>query len=84
MSDDRKLERLFDAAPEVVFGGFTGLQAPKERYADAAGWIVESECGLRLGPGADRGRAFANPVGSRDQHVPGGSAGRGAWSVGRR
>jgi len=56
VSDDRKLERLFDAAPEVVFGGFTGLQAPKERYADAAGWIVESECGLRLGA---RGRSWS-------------------------
>jgi hypothetical protein len=49
VSDDLKLERLFDASPGVVFGGFTGLQAPKEHYADAPGSIVESECGLRVG-----------------------------------
>jgi hypothetical protein len=54
VSDDLKLERLFDASPEVVFGGFTGLQAPKEHYADAPGSIVESECGLRVGA---RGRS---------------------------
>jgi hypothetical protein len=48
VSHDRKLERLFDASPEVVSGGFTGLQAQKELYADAPGWIVESECGLRV------------------------------------
>jgi uncharacterized protein YndB with AHSA1/START domain len=56
VSDDLKLERLFDASPEVVFGGFTGLQAQKEHYVDAAGWIVESQCGLRVGA---RGRLWS-------------------------
>jgi uncharacterized protein YndB with AHSA1/START domain len=49
VSHDVKLERLFDALPEVVFGGFTALQAQKELYADAPGWKVESECDLRVG-----------------------------------
>ena len=48
MSDDLKLGRVFDSSPEVVFGGFTGPQASKEHYADAAGRIVESECDLRV------------------------------------
>ena len=43
-------------ASDLPGSGFTGLQAPKERYADAAGWIVESECGLRLGA---RGRSWS-------------------------
>ena len=36
-------------SPEVVFGEFTGRQAPKEFYADAPDWIAESECHLRTG-----------------------------------
>jgi len=49
VSHDLKLERLVDASPAVVFGEFTGLQAQKELYADAPGWIVESQCDLQLG-----------------------------------
>ncbi len=49
MSHELKLERLFDAWPEAVFGEFTGLQAQKGLYADAPDWIVEAECDLRVG-----------------------------------
>jgi uncharacterized protein YndB with AHSA1/START domain len=49
VSHDLKLERLFDAAPEVVFDVFTDPQAQKELYADAPDWIVEAECDLRVG-----------------------------------
>jgi len=43
------LERVFDAAPEVVFDAFTDPDGQKELYADAPDWIVESECDLRVG-----------------------------------
>ena len=49
MRHDLKLERLFDAAPEVVFDAFTDPQAQKQLYADAPDWIVESQCDLRVG-----------------------------------
>lgn len=49
MSHELRLERLFDAAPEVVFDAFTDPDAQKELYADAPDWIVESECDLRVG-----------------------------------
>jgi uncharacterized protein YndB with AHSA1/START domain len=43
------LERVFGAAPEVVFDAFTDPDAQRELYADAPDWIVESECDLRVG-----------------------------------
>jgi uncharacterized protein YndB with AHSA1/START domain len=49
LSHDLRLERLYDAAPEVVFDAFTDPEAQKELYADAPDWIVESECDLRVG-----------------------------------
>ena len=49
MSHDLQLERLYDAAPEVVFDAFTDPDAQKELYADAPDWIVEAECDLRVG-----------------------------------
>jgi uncharacterized protein YndB with AHSA1/START domain len=49
VSHDLKLERLFDAAPEVVFDAFTDPDAQKELYADAPDWVVRSECDLRVG-----------------------------------
>jgi uncharacterized protein YndB with AHSA1/START domain len=49
VSHDLRLERLFNAAPEVVFDAFTDPDAQKELYADALDWIVESECDLRVG-----------------------------------
>ena len=49
MSLDLRLERVYDATPEVVFDAFTDPNAQKELYADAPDWIVESECDLRVG-----------------------------------
>jgi DNA-binding transcriptional ArsR family regulator/uncharacterized protein YndB with AHSA1/START domain len=49
VSHDLKLERLYDAAAEVVFDAFTDPQAQKELYADAPDWIVQAECDLRVG-----------------------------------
>ena len=49
MSHDLRLERVYDAAPDVVFDAFTDTDAQKELYADAPDWIVESECDLRVG-----------------------------------
>jgi uncharacterized protein YndB with AHSA1/START domain len=49
VSHDLRLERLYDAAPEVVFDAFTDPDAQKELYADAPDWIVEAECDLRAG-----------------------------------
>ena len=65
MSHDVKLERLFDALPEVVLGGFTALQAQKELYADAPGWIVESECDLRAGGRRAIGFGLGHAVAAR-------------------
>jgi uncharacterized protein YndB with AHSA1/START domain len=49
VSRDLRLERVYEAAPEVVFDAFTDPDAQKELYADAPDWIVESECDLRAG-----------------------------------
>jgi uncharacterized protein YndB with AHSA1/START domain len=49
MSHELRLQRTFEAAPEVVFDAFTDPGAQKELYADEPGWIVESQCDLRVG-----------------------------------
>ena len=49
MSHDLRLERTYDAAPEVVFDAFTDPEAQQELYADAPDWVVESTCDLRVG-----------------------------------
>ena len=49
MSSELRLERVYDAAAEVVFDAFTDPEAQQELYADAPDWIVESECDLRVG-----------------------------------
>ena len=49
MSHDLRLERTYDAAPEVVFDAFTDPEAQQELYADAPDWIVEAACDLRVG-----------------------------------
>jgi uncharacterized protein YndB with AHSA1/START domain len=49
VSHDLRQERLYDAAPEVVFDAFTDPDAQQELYADAPDWIVEAECDLRVG-----------------------------------
>ena len=49
MTHELRLERVFDAAPEVVFDAFTDADAQKELYADAPDWVVDSDCDLRVG-----------------------------------
>jgi uncharacterized protein YndB with AHSA1/START domain len=49
VTHDLRVERVYDAAPEVVFDAFTDPEAQKEMYADEPGWIVRSECDLRVG-----------------------------------
>jgi uncharacterized protein YndB with AHSA1/START domain len=49
LSHDVRLERVYDAEPEVVFDAFIDPDAQKELYADAPDWIVEAECDLRVG-----------------------------------
>ncbi len=49
MSHDLRLDRAFDALPEVVFDAFVDPAAQHDLYADAADWVVESECDLRVG-----------------------------------
>jgi len=49
VSHDLRVERVFDAAPEVVFDAFIDSDAQLELYADAPDWIVEAECDLRVG-----------------------------------
>ena len=49
MTHDLRVERVYDAAPELVFGAFTDPGAQQEMYADEPDWIVRSECDLRVG-----------------------------------
>jgi uncharacterized protein YndB with AHSA1/START domain len=43
LSFDLRLERTYDAAPEVVFDAFTDPQAQQELYADAPDRIVQTD-----------------------------------------
>jgi uncharacterized protein YndB with AHSA1/START domain len=49
MSHDLRLERVYQAPPELVFDAFTDPDAQQELYADAPDWIVEADCDLRVG-----------------------------------
>jgi uncharacterized protein YndB with AHSA1/START domain len=50
MSYELRFERLIDAEPEVVFDAFTDAEGQVVFYGqDAPGWIVRSECDLRVG-----------------------------------
>jgi uncharacterized protein YndB with AHSA1/START domain len=50
VSLDLRFERLIAAAPERVFDAFTDPVGQREFYGqDAAGWIVDSRCDLRVG-----------------------------------
>jgi uncharacterized protein YndB with AHSA1/START domain len=49
VTHDLRLERVYDAAPEVVFDAFTDPAAQAELYADAPDWVVEADCDLRVG-----------------------------------
>jgi uncharacterized protein YndB with AHSA1/START domain len=48
MSEDVTFARVIDAAPEVVFDALT-TQDGQEAFYSERGWIVESECDLRVG-----------------------------------
>jgi len=48
--DELHFERFIDAPPDVVFGAFTTAGGQRAFYGrDDPGWIVESECDLRVG-----------------------------------
>lgn len=49
MTHDLRVERIYAAAPGVVFDAFTDPEAQREMYADEPDWIVRSECDLRVG-----------------------------------
>ena len=50
MTDELRIERVIDAPPDVVFDAFTTDDGQVAFYGnDAPGWIVESECDLRVG-----------------------------------
>jgi hypothetical protein len=51
VSHDVKLERLFEASPEVVFGGFTALQAQRSSMPmrRAGLWGPSATCGRGVG-----------------------------------
>ena len=51
MTHDLRIERLIDAAPDVVFDAFVDPEAQKELYKneDEPYWQVESELDLRVG-----------------------------------
>ena len=48
MSEDATFARVIDATPEAVFAAFTGRGGQGAFYSEP-GWIVESECDLRVG-----------------------------------
>jgi uncharacterized protein YndB with AHSA1/START domain len=50
MSPDLRFERVIAAPPERVFAAFTSPEGQGEFYGkDTPGWIVESDCDLRVG-----------------------------------
>jgi uncharacterized protein YndB with AHSA1/START domain len=50
VSQDVRFARVVDAAPEQVFDAFTQPGGQEAFYGtDEPGWIVESECDLRVG-----------------------------------
>jgi uncharacterized protein YndB with AHSA1/START domain len=50
VSHDLSYARLIAAQPEAVFDAFTDPRGQREFYGqDDPGWIVESECDLRVG-----------------------------------
>ena len=48
MSEDVRFARLIDAAPEEVFDAFVRESGQQAFYLEK-GWIVESQCDLRVG-----------------------------------
>ncbi len=50
MSQDLEVARLIDATPEEVFDAFTNPAGQEAMYGqDDPGWIVRSQCDLRVG-----------------------------------
>jgi uncharacterized protein YndB with AHSA1/START domain len=50
MSFDGEFARLIDATPEEVFDAFTSAEGQEAFYGkDDPGWIVRSQCDLRVG-----------------------------------
>jgi uncharacterized protein YndB with AHSA1/START domain len=49
VSPDIRLQRRFDARPEVVFDAYTDPDAQRALRAGELDWVVESECDLRVG-----------------------------------
>jgi uncharacterized protein YndB with AHSA1/START domain len=50
MSHDVRFARVIDARPEAVFAAFTEQDGQEAFYGtDDPGWIVQSECDLRVG-----------------------------------
>ena len=50
MTDPLRIDRLIDASPDVVFDTFTAEDGRLAFYGqDDPGWIVESDCDLRVG-----------------------------------
>ncbi len=49
MGHDLRLERTFDARPEIVFDAFVDPGAQRALIADGPDWIVESDVDLRVG-----------------------------------
>jgi uncharacterized protein YndB with AHSA1/START domain len=48
MSEDVTFARVIDAPPEAVFAAFIG-QGGQEAFYSEPGWVVVSECDLRVG-----------------------------------
>ncbi len=49
MSPDIRLQRWFEAPPDVVFDAYTDPDAQRAIRAGGPDWVVESECHLRVG-----------------------------------
>jgi uncharacterized protein YndB with AHSA1/START domain len=50
VTDELRLARVIDAPPDVVFAAFTTDGGQQAFYGqDDPGWIVESDCDLRIG-----------------------------------
>jgi uncharacterized protein YndB with AHSA1/START domain len=50
VTDELRLERVIDAPPDVVFEAFTSDDGREAFYGqDDPGWVLESECDLRVG-----------------------------------
>jgi uncharacterized protein YndB with AHSA1/START domain len=49
VSPDIRLQRWFEAPPDVVFDAYTDPDAQRAIRAGGTDWVVESECDLRVG-----------------------------------